>query len=167
MNELYNMLCQHGSKCRTSKEKDEIIIDVGHSFVALKYVADSVAPGKELVNVVADIAIHIINIENNNPKKVIMPLRVSVSFIFGKLFQTFSVPPRNGTGTKKLPSLSFLAALTCTFLCPKTQCYLLDCRFDVKELQRYFTFDANNRLDHKDLVSIVINYSFFAVNTTY
>ena len=82
MIELYNMVCKHTSKSRTSKVNDEIIIDCGALFAPLKHVADSVFPGKELVNLVAEIAIDIIIKENLNPKKVILPLRISVSSIF-------------------------------------------------------------------------------------
>ena len=41
----------------------------------------------------------------------------------------------------------------------KTQSYLMDCRFDVKELKRIFLFDPKNRLDHKEQVSALQNYA--------
>ncbi|CAM0912916.1 unnamed protein product [Alopecurus aequalis] len=75
-NELYNMVIKNGWDSG-SKDKKEPIIDVGTYFVILADLADSVAPGKQLVNFIADVAIHIIDAENTNKKKFIMPLRIA------------------------------------------------------------------------------------------
>jgi hypothetical protein len=75
------MVCQHGWKSN-SETNTEVVIDVGNYFVSLGNLADSVAPGKKLINIVAELAIYIIAQENQNPRKYIMPLRVDVSSLF-------------------------------------------------------------------------------------
>jgi hypothetical protein len=91
---LYDMVCQHGWKS-SSETNTEVVVDVGNYYVSLGNLADSVAPGKKLINIVAELAIYIIAQENQNPRKYIMPLRVAVSslfiFPFLLLFVTFSL----------------------------------------------------------------------------
>jgi protein involved in sex pheromone biosynthesis len=56
---------------------EDTIIDVTSYYCNLAQLADSVSPGKMLINTVAEIAIHIMTLENKNPKKYIMPLHVA------------------------------------------------------------------------------------------
>ena len=72
------MICLHGSKTR-SKTNNELAFDNGPLFVSLGLLADLVKPRKKLGNIVCEIGIHMIREENTNTKKVIMPLRISVS----------------------------------------------------------------------------------------
>ena len=72
------MVCNHGTKT-TSKSNSEIVWDITTLFCNVQALADSVKPGKKLVNIVCEIAIHMIKAENKNTKKLIMPLRFSVS----------------------------------------------------------------------------------------
>lgn len=79
--ELYSMVCRHGVRSKSST-KDKPIINVDTFFINLGDLADSVAPGKKLKNIVAEIGIHIINEENTNPRKCIMPLCVAIRIDF-------------------------------------------------------------------------------------
>lgn len=74
--ELYSMVCEHGWKSG-STTNTEVVINVGNYYVSLGNLAESVAPGKKLVNTVAELAIFIISMENLDPTKFIMPLRVA------------------------------------------------------------------------------------------
>lgn len=105
--EVYSMVCQHGAGSG-SHDNERVVIDVGKIFITLGHLADSVKPGKKLINIVAELAIHIITLENQNPKKYIMPLRVAK--------------------------------------------YLIDCRFNLKDVTRCFENSPANRLDHKDII---------------
>jgi hypothetical protein len=87
---LYNMVCEHGWKT-TSPTNKEIVIDTTNYYCNLGQLADSVAPGKMLINTVAEIGIHIMTLENKNPKKYIMPLRVAVSKQSSVLFVLFYI----------------------------------------------------------------------------
>ena len=44
------------------------------------------------------------------------------------------------------------------------QTYLIDCRFDLKEVKRFFALHGPNRLDHKEFVSTSM---FFLVDATF
>jgi hypothetical protein len=68
----------------------EVVIDVGNYFVSSGNLADSVAPRKKLINIVAELAIYIIAQQNQKPNKSIMPLRVvvSTSCYYTKFHQT-------------------------------------------------------------------------------
>ncbi|KAM0908925.1 hypothetical protein ACQ4PT_015145 [Festuca glaucescens] len=76
--EVYNMVCQHGWK---NAPKDpfnkEIVIDLDDIYVSLGDLAESVRPRNKLYTTIAEIGINIIKRENQNPKKVIMPLRIA------------------------------------------------------------------------------------------
>ncbi|KAM0887850.1 hypothetical protein ACQ4PT_028729 [Festuca glaucescens] len=75
---LYIMVCEHGwEKNPGDPDNGKTVIDVDDMFVNLGHLANSVAPRKQLVNIVAKVAISIIKKENKDPKKYIMPLRVS------------------------------------------------------------------------------------------
>jgi hypothetical protein len=80
------MVCNHGWKS-ASETNTEVVIDVGYYYVSLGNLADSVAPGKKLINIVAELAIYIMSVENQDPNKHIMPLRVAVSHELS--FRTF------------------------------------------------------------------------------
>ena len=79
-NELYNHVCQHGWRSR-STIKSRKIIDYGDNFILMGDLADSVRPTRQLINTAAEIGIHVIIEENSNPRKKIMPLCVAVSII--------------------------------------------------------------------------------------
>jgi hypothetical protein len=49
-----------------------VVIDIGDNYISLQQLADSVARGKKLVNIVAELAIQIMVEENKNPRKYIM-----------------------------------------------------------------------------------------------
>jgi hypothetical protein len=76
--ELYSMVCQHGYKT-LSQNNEEVVIDYDTFYCNLGHLVDSVKPRHQAWNLVAEIGIHVIKEENKNPKKYIMPLRVSVS----------------------------------------------------------------------------------------
>jgi hypothetical protein len=66
--EIYSMVCQHGFKTSSESNK-EVVIDIDTFFINLGYLADSVSPGKQLYNTVAEVGIHIMKEENTNSKK--------------------------------------------------------------------------------------------------
>jgi hypothetical protein len=142
---LYNMVCAHGWKTSSTTNK-EIVIDTTNYYCNLRQLADSVAPGKMLINTVAEIGIHIMTLENKNPKKYIMPLRVAVSkqssvlFVLLHFFMHF-----------------FLSTLIMQHVIPASllQKYLIDSRYDLKDVTRCFENSPANRLDHKDIVSLL------------
>lgn len=107
VNDVYNKACRYGWKSRTAL-KFERILDYDDNFLIMADLADSVKPRSELVNKTAEIAIYILGQENTNPKKLIMPLRMST--------------------------------------------YLIDCRFELKEVTKKFACAPGNRLDHKELI---------------
>jgi hypothetical protein len=67
--EIYSMVCQHGFKTSSESNK-EVVIDIDTFFINLGYLADSVSPGKQLYNMVAEVGIHIMKEENTNSKKI-------------------------------------------------------------------------------------------------
>jgi hypothetical protein len=81
------MVCQHGWKhAPRDPFNKEIVIDLDDIYVSLGDLAESVRPRNKLYNTVAEIGINIIKRENQNPKKVIMPLRIAVSHVLFFLF---------------------------------------------------------------------------------
>jgi hypothetical protein len=77
---LYDMVCEHGWKRNPGDPNNEqTVFDLPEIYINLGDLADSVAPRKQLINVVAEVGINIIKHENQYPKKVVMPLRMSVN----------------------------------------------------------------------------------------
>jgi hypothetical protein len=84
------MVCQHGWKhAPRDPFNKEIVIDLDDIYVSLGDLAESVRPRNKLYNTVAEIGINIIKRENQNPKKVIMPLHIAVSYVQFVLFLFF------------------------------------------------------------------------------
>ncbi|XP_071680291.1 putative ubiquitin-like-specific protease 1B [Lolium perenne] len=79
------MVCQHGWKhAPRNPFNKEIVIDLDDIYVSLGDLAESVRPRNKLYNTVAEIGINIIKRENQNPKKVIIPLRIASYLIEGR-----------------------------------------------------------------------------------
>ncbi|KAK1669076.1 hypothetical protein QYE76_057235 [Lolium multiflorum] len=107
VDEVYSMVCQHGWKhAPRDPFNKEIVIDLDDIYVSLGDLADSVRPRNKLYNTVAEIGINIIKRENQNPKKVIMPLRIAVCF---PTLQAFPGTPKDASGHYWLVNLNIKA----------------------------------------------------------
>jgi hypothetical protein len=113
------------------------------------------------MNIVAKLGISIIKEENQNPKKFIMPLRISVTNFF-----VFSFTPPNSR------------MIWCFRWCKHSlydgmQRYRIEGWYDLKDVTRCLENSPTNRLDHKDIVSVLFIYFpqhtcyFFPVTSSY
>ncbi|KAM0854454.1 hypothetical protein ACQ4PT_050427 [Festuca glaucescens] len=102
--ELYSMVFQHGWKIAPKDPfNKEIVIDLDDIYVSLGDLAESVAPLHKMYHTVAEIGINIIKRENQNAKKYIMPMRITVCF---PTLQPFEGAPKDSTGHYWLVNLN-------------------------------------------------------------